>query len=466
MRPTETTSRAELEAALLRRLRGGPPAIPRRPRPAGPARFPASPAQAEACAGAWRDPARPDRIVLNGLRLRGPLDVPALERALAAVVRRHETLRTVFEPADDGLFQVIQPYLDVPVTVVEATEDDFAAQTLAALEPAMDLRTGPLIRFRLLRLAADDHIAIVVLHHVIADARATEVLLADLAEAYLGVDLAPLPIQYADFVVWQRERLAGPATAAKVGYWVTRLAGAAAVPIPADFPPFDGPAHRGDLLTVGVPDDLFARLRAFARANGTTVFVTALAAFQVLLARIGGTRDVAVAVPVAVRDRVELEGLVADFSQSVVSRLDVTGDPSFETVLATARDNFADDLDRADVPRALVVRKLPEHLTELFDRLEFGVDREPATGGPGPGIGLDLEPLPPLRPYAERPLTVRFGHDDEHARLYLTYRCREFSRARVADLAADYLTVLAGCLGRPAAVPFGPGAPALRIGCP
>ncbi|WIX93016.1 condensation domain-containing protein [Amycolatopsis sp. DG1A-15b] len=463
MHPSDTTSRAELEAALLRRLRGGSPAIPRLPRPPGPARFPASPAQAEACARAWRDPARPDRVVLTGLRLRGPLDVPALERALAAVVRRHETLRTVFEPAGDGLVQVIHPVPAVPVTVVEATEDDFAAQTLAALEPPMNLRTGPLIRFRLLRLAADEHIAIVVLHHVIADARATEVLLADLAEAYLGADLAPLPIQYADFVVWQRDQPGrAAAVAAKVEYWRTRLAGARAVPIPADSPPSDGPAHRGDLLAVGVPDDLFARLRAFARARDTTVFVTTLAAFQVLLARLGGTRDVAVSVPVTLRDRAEVEGLIADFSQAVVSRLDLAGDPSFETVLATARDRFAEDLDHAGVPRDPVVRELPGHAAELFDRVEFGVDRETATDG----SGLDLEPLPPRWPYAERPLTVRVGHDEEHATLYVTYRCRDFSRARAADLAEDYLTVLAGCLHDPAAGLFGPGAPALRIGRP
>jgi hypothetical protein len=325
----------------------------------------------------------------------------------------------------------------------------------------MDLRTGPLIRFRLLRLAPGHHIAIVVLHHIIADARATEVLLADLAEAYLGADLAPLPIQYADYVMWQRERPDRPAeVAAKVEYWRTRLAGAPAVPIPADNPPFDGPAHRGDLLVVGVPDELFARLRAVGGAHGTTVFVTALAAFQVLLARLGGVRDVAVPVPVAFRDRAEVEGLIADFSQAMVSRLDLAGDPSFATVLATARDRFAEDLDHADVPREPVERELPGHGAELFDRLEFGVDRETVTDGPG----LDLEPLPPSRPYAERPLTVRLAHDEERATLAVTYRCRDFSRARAADLAGDYLTVLAGCLGDPAASPFGPGAPALRIG--
>ncbi|MET8996403.1 condensation domain-containing protein [Amycolatopsis sp. NPDC004169] len=444
MGPAETTSRAELEAALLRRLRGKDQGIPRRPRPAGPARFPASAGQAAACVKAWRDPARPDRIVLSGLRLRAALDVPALERALAAVVRRHETLRTTFEPDGDDVVQVVHPAMDVPVTVVEATEDDFAAQTLAALEPAMDLRTGPLLRFRVLRLAADDHIVVVVLHHVIADARATEVLLADLAEAYLGGDLAPLPIQYADYVLWQRER-----PAATAGYWRTRLAGATAVPIPSDSPPFDGPAHQGDLHTAAVPDALFARLRTVGRAHGVTVFVTALAAFQVLLARLGGVRDVAVPVPVAVRDRAEVEGLIADFSHPMVSRLDLAGDPSFETLLATVRDRFAEDLDHADVPR------------ELFDHLEFGVDRETATDGAGPA----LEPLPPRWPYAERPLTVRLGHDDEHATLYVTYRCRDFSRQRAADLAEDYLTVLAGCLADPGASPFGPGAPALRIGC-
>ncbi|WNV85491.1 condensation domain-containing protein [Umezawaea sp. Da 62-37] len=461
MGSADTARRAELEAALLRRLRGGRQGIPRLPRPAGTARFPASPAQVEAWNRAHAATA-PDRVVLSGLRLRGPLDVPALDRALAAVVGRHETLRTAFEPTDDGLVQVVHPTADVPLTVVEATEEDFAAQTLAALEPGLDLGTGPLLRFRLLRLAADDHIAIVVLHHAIADARATEVLLADLVEAYLGAELAPLPVQYADFAVWQREQLALPAAEAKAEYWVTRLAGAHAVPIPADTPPSDGPADRGELLAVPVPDDLFARLREFATARGTTVFVVALAAFQLLLARLGGTRDVAVSVRVAFRDRAELEDLVADFSQPVVSRIDLAGDPSFETVVATARDRFAEDLDHADVPRALVVPKLPEHVVELFDRLEFGVDRETATDAPG--IGLGLEPLAPHWPYAERALTVRLGHDDEHAALHLTYRCRDFSRARVEDLAADYLTVLADGLDHPAAGPLRPGAPALRIG--
>ncbi|GEK01128.1 condensation domain-containing protein [Streptomyces sp. 1-11] len=462
-------ARAELEAGLLRRLRGTRATIPVVPRPQGVARFPASPAQEWAWTRTRARP-RPAPVVLAGMRLRGPLDTTALEQALNAVLARHEILRTVLREAEDGrLTQVVSPALRLRIPVTDGTLADFDALTRAEVDQLPGLAHGPLVRARLLRLDAEDHIVIVVLHHMVADARATEILLADLAAAYLAARAGrpaappPPPLQYADHAVWQRDRTSDAHRSRRTGYWTRRLAGALPPSLPSDRPHPDLPAELGDAVVLPLPGGLPAALRACVREHGTTVFVGALTAFQVLLARYTGSRDISVPAPVTFRDLRELEDMIGDFSHPMVCRTDLSGSPTFASLLPQVRDAFAQDLQHADLPPHLLTPNLagPDELSDLLDGLEFGAER--AADAQELGGGLSATPMPPRWPYALRPLSVRLSHRPDGGDLVLTYRRRDFSPGRARDLGRDYLSVLAACLDSPGAEVFGPLAPGLRV---
>ncbi|MFF9127525.1 condensation domain-containing protein [Streptomyces sp. NPDC014889] len=462
-------ARAELEAGLLRRLRGTRVSIPVVPRPGGIARFPASLAQEWAWAKAHARP-RPTPVVLAGMRLHGPLDTMALEHALNAVVARHEILRTVLREAEDGrLTQVVSPTLRLRIPVTEGTLADFDALTRAEVDQPLDLERGPLVRVRLLRLDHEDHIVIVILHHMIADARATEILLADLTSAYLAARagqpaaLSPLPLQYADYAVWQRARTTDAYRSQRADYWTRRLAGALPPSLPFDQLHPDLPPEHGDTVVLPLPDGLSAALRECVRDRGTTVFVGALAAFQILLARYSGSRDISVPTPVTFRDRRELQDVIGDFSHAMVCRTDLSASPSFASLLPQVRDAFAQDLEHADLPPHLLTPRLagPAEASDLLDGLEFGAERE--ADAEELGGGLCATPMPPRWQYALRPLSVRLTHGPGGGDLALTYRRRDFSGARVQDLGRDYFSVLAACLDRPEAEVFGPRAPDLRL---
>ncbi|HEX8189578.1 MAG TPA: amino acid adenylation domain-containing protein [Pyrinomonadaceae bacterium] len=272
------------------------------------------------------------------VRLRGPLDAGALGRALDEVVARHEALRTTFAEEDGLPFQVIAPRLEVALQVTDLGElpaggREAEARRLAGEEMArpFDLSAGPLLRARLLRLADDDHVALLTMHHIVSDGWSQGVLVSELSALYAAFSageaspLAELPIQYADYAAWQREYLTGEVLESQLSYWRGQLAGVPALELPTDRPRPAVQTFRGARQGFLLDAELSRALREWSRSEGVTLFMTLLAAFHVLLSRYTGQSDIAVGTPVAGRDRLETEGLIGFFVNTLVVRAAVGG---------------------------------------------------------------------------------------------------------------------------------------------
>jgi len=311
------------------------------------------------------DPGSTEYTTVFGLRLRGSTDDVALETALRELVARHEPLRTKFGTVDGrGVQIVLPPSLTLARTDVSALPDPEAAlRRFVASETArpFDLQAGPPVRPTLVRLAPADHVLVVVLHHIVTDGWSTGVFAGELAVCYRAAlrgeppVLPALPLQYADFAVWQRERLSGSALDEHLGYWRRRLDGLAPLPLPTDRP---RPAVRqaaGDAVFFEVAPDLLDRLRAVATRRGATVFMVLVAAVQALLARYTGQRDIAVGTVTSGRGRAELEGLIGFFANTVVLRSTVDEELSFEDFLAAVRTTVLEAFEHDDVPFERVV---------------------------------------------------------------------------------------------------------------
>ncbi|MEU4770810.1 amino acid adenylation domain-containing protein [Micromonospora sp. NPDC023644] len=304
-----------------------------------------------------------------GLRLRGPLHSDALCRALTELVARHEILRTRYVVVDGEPAQVVDPPAPVEMAVTDLGDTDRETarrrlgELLAAPDP-VDLAAGPALRARLVRLAEDEHALVLAMHHISSDGWSEGIILRELAALYGAFvadrpsPLAPLPIQYADFAVWQRTRLAGDRLDRQVDHWRDRLAGLTPLELPTDRPrpPVWNPD--GGLVTFTVPAAVAGRLRDLGRASNATPFMVLLAAFQALLARYTGQTDVAVGAPAAGRDRLEVHGLVGLFLNTLVLRTDLSGEPTFVEVLARVREAVLDAQSHQDVPFERIVDAL------------------------------------------------------------------------------------------------------------
>jgi amino acid adenylation domain-containing protein len=302
------------------------------------------------------------------VRLRGRLDGAALRTALAALAARHEALRTTVTAVGGEPRQVVHAALPVVLAEEDLPGGDEAAlrDRLAALAAApFDLAQGPLWRAAVVRLADADQVLLLVVHHLVADGWSMSVLFRDLAALYAattGGGPAPLPalaLQYADYAVWQRERLAGPALAAGLAHFRDRLAGAPdLLALPTDRPRPAEQAFRGSRHSRPLDAALTAAIAGTARALGATPFQLLLTAFQWLLARWSGQADIVVGTPVAGRPRVELEDVVGFFANTLAIRTTFAADETFAAALRRVRDGVLADLAHQDLPFEELVRVL------------------------------------------------------------------------------------------------------------
>jgi amino acid adenylation domain-containing protein len=307
-------------------------------------------------------------------RLVGDLDVSALRWTMSLIVARHEALRTVFTEVDGQPRQLIldPAPVDLPVTDLSDLDADAAlarAVELAAEEAArpFDLATGPLLRVALLRLNATEHVLLLTVHHTVYDGWSRIVLYRELGALYSAHGrgerradvLPPLPVQYADYAVWQRSYLAGDVLATQLDHWRRALSGAPRVlELPASRPRPATLSYRGGSHALAIPAHVVDSLRRVSRGRGATMFMTLLAAYGVTLGRYCGVGDLCVGVPTAGRSRTELEPLIGFFVNTMVMRVDLSDDPSFTDLVQRVRDMAMGAYLNQDVPFERLVDEL------------------------------------------------------------------------------------------------------------
>lgn len=327
------------------------------------------------------------------LRIDGQLNVPALRRTLQAIVARHESLRTSFVAVDGVPLQRIADSLLIPMPAVDLSdlpEADRVAKLLAQQEAQrpFDLATGPLLRITLLRLSAKEHVVLYTMHHIISDGWSMSVVGREVAALYEAFSegrpspLAELPLQYADYAVWQRNYLQGEVLEKQLDFWRNHLSGAPAVlAVPTDRPrprvqTFNGASYKFELS-----EDLSEGLRALSRREGTTLFMTLLACWQTLLWRYTAQDQICVGTGIANRTRREVEPLIGFFVNTLVLKTDFAGNPTFTELLKRVREMCLDAYAHQDVPFERLIEELQPERTMTHSPLfqvMFVLHNEPA----------------------------------------------------------------------------------------
>ena len=366
--PTVAQLASRIEAGRTRGKTSLPP-----PSPAlRPDRIPLSFAQKRLWFIDQMAPGEPLYNIPQAFRVRGDLNVPALEQSIGEVVRRHESLRTTFHSIDGQPFQQIADELSVPLPVVairgtnsaEREEQAWALAIEEARSP-FDLAKSPLFRAKLLRFSVNDHLLLLTMHHIIGDRWSMGVLAEELSRIYEAFrngwpsPLSPLQVQYPDFALWQQTCVDDAALQNAVAYWRKRLTGAPAlIELPTDRPRPAVQRHRGSIVTHTLGRDLIDRLTGLSQAEGATLFMILLAGFQAVLARYSGQQDVVVGSPIAGRNYAEVESLIGFFVSTVALRGDLSGDPAFRSLLNRVREFTLDAYARQDVPFERTVEEL------------------------------------------------------------------------------------------------------------
>src|SRR6185369_7996202 len=310
--------------------------------------------------------------IAGAVRLRGVLEVAALECAVLEVVRRHESLRTRFTAADGRPWQIIESGVSLPLQLVNLCELDEAEKDAKVLSLAreeaqrpFDLSQGPLLRTSLLKLDTEEHVLLLTMHHIISDGWSISVLMREVAtlyEAYSKGESSPLPelsIQYADYAAWQRERLRGDVLERELAYWKQQLAGAATVlELPTDHPRPPVQTFRGATQTFQLSEELTGALKTLSRSQSVTLFTTLMAAFNVLLHRYTGQDDILVGTPIANRKHIEIEKLIGYFANTLVLRTKLDVNPTFKELLQRVWDATLDASLHQDLPFERLVEEI------------------------------------------------------------------------------------------------------------
>ncbi|HCE6699397.1 TPA: non-ribosomal peptide synthase/polyketide synthase [Pseudomonas aeruginosa] len=417
----------------------------------------------------WQmDPQSAAYNIPSALRLRGELDVEALSASLGAIVERHQSLRTVFVEDEqlDGFRQQVLASVDVPVPVTLAGDDDAQAQIRAFVESEtqqpFDLRNGPLLRARLLRLAADDHVLTLTIHHVAADGWSMRVLVEELIALYgarrQGVEatLPDLPIQYADYAIWQRHWLEAGERERQLEYWMARLGGGQSVlELPTDRQRPALPSYRGARHELQLPQALGRQLQALAQREGTTLFMLLLASFQALLHRYSGQDEIRVGVPVANRNRVETERLIGFFVNTQVLRADLDTQMPFLDLLQQTRVAALGAQSHQDLPFEQLVEALqPERslshsplFQAMYNHQNLGSAGRQSLAAQLPG--LSVEDLSWGAHSAQFDLTLDTYESEQGVHAEFTYATDLFEAATVERLARHWRNLLEAVVAEP-----------------
>ncbi|HEX2294299.1 MAG TPA: amino acid adenylation domain-containing protein, partial [Actinomycetota bacterium] len=410
------------------------------------------------------DPASATYNVPIALRLTGRVDADKLERALNAIVERHETLRTTFTTERGEPRQVVADEGRVPLSYVDLAylagdEREPAAMKVVEEEAArpFDLVAGPLWRTTLIELGDEDHLLVVCMHHIVSDGWSLGIFASELSEIYTALvddrepKLEPLPLQYADFAVWQRKWFQGEELERQLSYWKRHLAGApAALDLPTDHPRPPIQTFAGASVNFELPAALSDAVRDLARHNGVTTFMLGLAAFTTLLHRYTGATDIVVGTPIAGRNRAEIEGLIGFFVNTLVMRTDLSGDPTFRELMERVRDVALGAYAHQDLPFEKLVEEMkpPRDLSHapLF-QVAFGFQNTPTPEFELTGLQIDLPDLEDTS--AKFDLSLDMVEMDDGLGGTLNYATALFERETIEEMLGHLETLLEAAVADP-----------------
>jgi len=410
----------------------------------------------------WKlDPASTAYHIAGALRLSGRLDEAALAHAFSALVERHASLRTVFASTPDGLARpVVQPARPVTVDRIDARSTDLDTELQRLNDSPFDLERGPLLRLALLRVADDEQVLAVVMHHIISDGASLQVIVEEFVALYRArcggttVDLPPLPVQYTDFARWQRLGLAAGEQQRQLAWWTAQLGSEQPVlQLPADRPRRADGRYRAAQHAIDLPPSLSDALRRRAEAAGASLFMALLAGWQALLARWTGQSDLRIGVPMANRRRRETEGVVGFFVNTQVLRCVLHGRLRLGELLQQAREAALGAQAHADLPFELLVDALqPERSLDtppLFQVLYNHQRRDAGALARLPGLVVAEQPWPGLAAQFELTLDT-VEQPDGRVRAVFSLAQDLFEPATIARLGRQYLAILDALAHRPA----------------
>ena len=426
-----------------------------------PPRIPLSPAQHRMWLLNRFDPASGAYNIAGAFRIAGALDVDALRAAVVDVVERHEILRTVYPDGPDGPEQVVTAqYPDV--TLGHTTEPmlDGALYSLAA--QGFEVTATPPLRVAVLEISAEDHVLVVVAHHIAADGWSMTPLARDVMIAYQSRSAGrppqwtPLPVQYADYTLWTLDRLgdeddADSVASQQIRYWKAILGDTPErLALPTDRPHPPVASHRGDRLSIDLDAGTVAALTALAERTGTTRFMIVHAALAVTLARVSGSADITVGTPTAGRGQRALDDLVGMFVGTLVLRTPIDPSQTFTEVLGSVRERDLDAYANADIPFERLVESLaPPRSTAYHPLFQVMLSFEDARPPSVELATLSIRPLDTSHVAAKFDLHVTVYSSPDGASIEFVYATDIFDARTVADLAERYRTVLDSAVAEP-----------------
>lgn len=413
------------------------------------------------------DKLQPDSPTYNiplGMRMTGPLDRNALTKSLGKLVKRHESLRTTIGSEGGEAFlriaselKVELPFIDLLAFPEKEREDRMLQITTEKARQPFDLELGPLFRVSLLRLKDDEHILMVTMHHIISDGWSLAIFLDELSEIYASIGegrspaLPPLPVQFADYAVWQNAHIQGDVLQRQLEYWKQRLAGAPAlVSLTEDYRRPAVQQHKGSHFPVNIPGELVSELKKLSRREGTTLYITMLAAFKTLLCRLTSQEDIVIASPIANRTHEETEGLIGFFVNTLALRTDLSGDPTFRELLAREKVTALEAYDHQDIPFEKLVEVLnPERnlsYNPLF-QISFVLHNTP---DPNPGLtGLKLSVVEIETGVSMFDMSVALREEMDGVTGTVEYDTELYRESTIARLVGSYETLLRNLVENP-----------------
>jgi amino acid adenylation domain-containing protein len=398
------------------------------------------------------------------IRLRGKLSHESLERSLIEIVRRHEALRTAFRLLDEGPVQVVEDAADFHMWIADLREIDEVDRenqmhrlVQTEIEQRLDLAAGRLFRAGLVQLAAEEHVLVLTMHHIISDGWSLGVLVGELSTLYEAnrnhreAPLTELPIQYGDYALWQRQWLQGDLLEQQLSYWREQLKGAQAVlDLPTDKPRQVAQTFNGALESLKLPAELAQALSSLSQSEGVTLFMTLLAAFQILLSRYSGQKQFLVGTPIAGRRLQELEGLIGFFANTLVLRTNISGDETCRQLLARVREVCLGAYAHQDVPLEVLIEGMPERdlsRSPLFQVL-FVLQNAPLSPVELPE--LTLSPMEVDQGTAIFDLTLSLAEEAGTLKASIEYNTDLFERATIQRMLGHYQTLLEAIVTDPA----------------